>query len=66
MTDPVIHALPSQDHPRWAVVLRKTVLVAGEWLMDGLYVIQADKAAARAYMASRAVSYWIADKTRIR
>lgn len=55
-----------REHPRWAVVLRKAVLVGGEWLMDGLYVIQADKAAARAYLASRTAAYWIADKTRIR
>jgi hypothetical protein len=54
-----------REYPQWAVVLRKTVLVAGEWLMDALYVIQADKAAARAYLASRTAAYWIADKTRI-
>lgn len=53
-------------HPRWAVVLRKVVLVAGEWAMDGLYVIQADKAAARAYLVSRTVAYWLDDKTKKR
>lgn len=50
--------------PRWAVVLRQTVLVAGEWAMDVLYAFQLDKAASWAYTGSRVASYWIDDKTK--
>lgn len=52
--------------PRWASVLRRVVLAAGGWAMDGLYVVGADKAASWAYTGSRTVAYWIDDKTRKR
>lgn len=44
-------------------MLRRTVLVAGEWAMEGLYAVQLDKAASRAYMGSRMVACYIDDKT---
>jgi hypothetical protein len=47
-------------------VLRQTVLVAGEWAMDGLYVVGADKAASWAYTGSRTAAYYIDDKTKRR
>lgn len=62
MTDNV---LPLRQ-PRWAIALRQTVLVAGEWAMDVLYVVQLDKAASWAYTGSRTAAYYIDDKTRRR
>ena len=52
--------------PRWATALRRVVLATGEWVMDGLYVVGADKAASWAYTGSRAAAYYIDDRTKRR